>query len=152
MESPGPVSRDSFCANEVCLPLFFCSASAASVERKGRKKKKKKIERFFNVHLVSKRQLFYCSGLYAGLGFNVGCFSVLHPGRLWWAPATKWVCSSSYVLFIQRKRLSYAANWPLLYKWIKKEKTPCKQREEKKRKKVQTKDYTRKHKIHNGEP
>jgi hypothetical protein len=44
------------------------------------------------------------------LGFNVGCFSVLHPGRLGWAPATKWVGSSSYVLFIQRKRLSYAAN------------------------------------------
>jgi hypothetical protein len=40
------------------------------------------VERFLNVHLVSKRQLFYCSGLYGGLGFNVGCFSVLHPGKL----------------------------------------------------------------------
>ncbi len=54
-----------------CLPLFFCSASAASVERKDREKKKKKIERFLNGHLVSIRQLFYCSGLYSGLGFKM---------------------------------------------------------------------------------
>jgi len=67
----GPVSRDSFGPNEVCLPLFFCSASAASVERKDREKKKKKIERLLNVDLVSMRQLFYCSALYRGLGFEM---------------------------------------------------------------------------------